>query len=90
MKRDQIMREIALYKEKLISLKEQLKNCVDNSESEYVGKFFIQNRYESGLRFMYVLDEEIDLISMVAAQSGTTNAKICNSIIESFLIGLLM
>ena len=41
MKRDQIMREIALYKEKLISLKEQLKNCVDNSESEYVGKFFI-------------------------------------------------
>ena len=78
MKRDQIMREIALYKEKLISLKEQLKNCVDNSESEYVGKFFIQNRYESGLRFMYVLDEDCDedrLDFYGAAQSGTINAK---------------
>lgn len=60
MRRDQIMREIALYKEKLTSLKEQLKNCYDSSESEYVGKFYIQNRYESGLRFMYVLDEDCD------------------------------
>jgi len=89
MKRDQIMREIALYKEKLISLKEQLKNCVDNSESEYVGKFFIQNRYESGLRFMYVLDEDCDEDRLDFYGCGA-DAKICNSIIESFLIGLLM
>lgn len=87
------MREIALYKEKLISLKEQLKNCVDNSESEYVGKFFIQNRYESGLRFMYVLDEDCDEDRLDFYGCGAEwdyNAKICNSIIESFLIGLLM
>ncbi len=60
MRRDLIMREIALYKEKLTSLKEQLKSRCDSEVSEYVGKFYIQNRYESGLRFMYVLDEDCD------------------------------
>lgn len=59
MNKVEISKLISEYQSMIEQLQERLINLEKEFDaSEYVGKYFIQDRYESGVRFMYVLDAE--------------------------------
>lgn len=59
MNRVEISKLISEYQSMVEQLQERLVNLEKEFDaSKYVGKYFIQDRYESGIRFMYVLDAE--------------------------------
>ena len=59
MNKVEISKLISEYQSMIEQLQERLINLEKEFDaSEYVGKYFFLDRYESGVRFMYVLDAE--------------------------------
>lgn len=58
MNQREILRLISEYKSTIEQLREQLDKLDKLDATKYINKYFIQDRYESGTRFMYVLDAE--------------------------------
>lgn len=58
MNQREILGLISKYESTIKQLLEQLDKLDKLDAAEYINKYFIQDRYESGIRFMYVLDAE--------------------------------
>lgn len=58
MNQREILKLISEYESTIKQLREQLDKLDRLDAAKYINKYFIQDRYESGTRFMYVLDAE--------------------------------
>lgn len=57
---EKLKKQIASYTEAIQILERKLEILQNSDLSKYIGKFYIQDMYERGTRYMYVLDAETE------------------------------